>query len=267
MTGVKRGSRRLCGRSAGALLIAFLIAPALAAEERESRSDPEGTPDVASAQSSDEAAPGDAEAGPRKTRPPLPLYVPPSRGRADTRSSGGTRAPVELPTLELVAPRHDGLTTRPDPTLYFFVSTISGMQIDFTLIADEAEEPLVETTLDTPAAPGFQAVSLADLGVELAPATHYMWFVSVVADSESRSGDLVSGAGILRVESSEALVGALAEADADFAAYARHGIWYDAIGDLADALARDPDDTGLRAQHAALLEQGELPEAAAWAAR
>jgi hypothetical protein len=185
----------------------------------------------------------------------LVIYVPTSRGRARTRSGGGTRGVGPSPTISVIAPDHEGLTTQAQPELHWYVSAATGDRIDFTLIDDVSEDPLIEVTLEGPVNKGLQVVRLADLGFSLVPETPYVWFVSLIPDPNRRSRDVTSGAAIRRVESPPKLLSDLETSESDFDAYAENGIWYDGIGVLGQDISRRPGDAQLRAQRAAFYRQ------------
>jgi hypothetical protein len=198
------------------------------------------------------------------------VYIPPSRGRAQTRSGGGTRGMPGLPTLSVIAPDHEAWTTQAQPTVYWYISGATAARVDFTLIEESAVEPLIEITLNGPVKEGLHALRLADFGLSLEPEATYLWFVSLVPDADQHAEDLVSGAAIRRVPTPEELQRVL-ESDrtgsSSYVAYAENGIWYDAINSLSKARSEKPGDAQLQEQHAAFLDQVDLPEAAAYTRR
>ena len=197
----------------------------------------------------------------------VPVYIPPKRGAPVGRIGGGSRRPdIDLPTLYVLAPDHTGLTTKEQPTLYWFVSGPAATWVRITVLDEESVDPLLETGLEAVRVGGIHKLPLADHGVALQPNIEYQWFVSLVADPAKRSKDVVSGGTIRRVEPSAELRNALSDADTNREGfvYAENGIWYDAIEALSRQIERSPGDASLRAQRAALLEQVELMEVAAF---
>lgn len=193
------------------------------------------------------------------------VYKPPLRGAPARRVGGATRGTGDTGlVLQVLAPDQTGLTTRPQPTLYWYASKPSKMAIEVTLIADTAEVPVLARNI-TVAAAGVQAIDLAQHGITLKPDTDYEWFVSAVPDDGQRSKDVTSG-GAIRLVAADPAVLARAAAAGDRAApgvYAEAGLWYDAIAALSRQIDSNPADSALRAQRAALLEQIGLPQAAA----
>lgn len=204
-------------------------------------------------------------------RPPI-VYVPPTRGQARHTAGAGTRgAATGMPRVSVLAPRdHVGLTSSAHPRLYWQLAETTSTRIELTVVDDDAIEPLVEVSLPGPIAAGVHVLDLGALGVELAPAKTYRWFVAVVHDPLRRSRDELAEGAIERI----ALAGgegappppvlvaggpratdALRRASLE---RAREGLWYDALAMLEDALEQDPANAGLQADREALLAQGNL---------
>jgi hypothetical protein len=189
------------------------------------------------------------------------------RGAPASRVGGGTRGTrdAEL-VLCVLAPDHTGLTTLAQPTLYWFVSEPPSAPVEISLLAGDAEKPVLTRTLPASTGAGVHALDLSRLGVTLKPGTEYEWFVSVMHDPAQRSKDVTAGGTIQRVPLEPAI---RAEASAagergSPLVYARAGLWYDAIAGLSRLIDRNPRDEALRSQRAALLEQVNLPAAAAY---
>ncbi len=197
----------------------------------------------------------------------VPVYMPPKRGAPFGRIGGGSRQPgIDLPALYVLVPDHTGLTTKEQPTLYWFVSGPAETRVRITLLDEEGIDPLLETDLEAVRVAGIHELRLADHGVVLQPNVEYRWFVSLVVDPGKRSKDVVSGGTIRWVKPSTELRNALAEASSDREGfvYAENGIWYDAIEALSRQIEQSPENASLRAQRAALLDQVELMEVAAF---
>ena len=193
------------------------------------------------------------------------LYVPPSRGRARHTAAGGTRGAggVEIAVL---APRdHVALTTRAQPTLYWYVSEPIRGRVDVTLIDDVSIDPLLEATVPGPVEAGIHTLDLAEHGLTLKPGRVYTWHVAWVQDADRRSSDLLAEGFIERTVPSRSLARSLEGASDRFAPFALSGIWYDAIAELEQALSVAPGDRRLLLQQVALLRQAELPRVADYA--
>ncbi len=192
-------------------------------------------------------------------------YRPPMRGAPAARIGGGTRG-IGDTTLVLVvlAPDHTGLTTKEQPTLYWYASEPVPARLEVTLINDEDIDPALEEIVATPGKAGIQSIDLAKTSAKLVPGKEYRWFVSVVADPGQRSNDVVASGTIQRIKLSDALKKEIAGADEQSLAgiYAKEGVWYDAIDSLTRMIDKSPDDSGLQQQRTALLEQVGLQDAA-----
>ena len=185
-------------------------------------------------------------------------YQPPMRGAPAARIGGGTRG-VGNKTLELVvlAPDHTGLTTKEQPTLYWYASEPVPAKLEVTLINDESIDPELEEIVATPGKAGIQSIDLAKTGAKLVPGMEYRWFVSVVADPGQRSNDVVASGTIQRINPDDSLKSEIASAGDNMLAgiYAKEGVWYDAIDSLTRMIDKSPNDTSLKQQRTALLEQ------------
>jgi hypothetical protein len=185
-------------------------------------------------------------------------YKPPMRGAPAARIGGGTRG-IGDQTLELVvlAPDHTGLTTKEQPTLYWYVSKPVPSKLEVTLINDDDIDPELEEVVATPGTAGIQSIDLAKTGAKLKPDLEYRWFVSVVADAGQRSNDIVASGTIQRIKPEGTLKDKIAGADdrALVRVYAEEGVWYDTIDTLSRLIEKSPDDAALKQQRAVLLEQ------------
>lgn len=192
-------------------------------------------------------------------------YRPPMRGAPAARIGGGTRGIGES-TLELVvlAPDHTGLTTKEQPTLYWYVSEPVSAQLEVTLINDKNIDPELEQIITIPTNAGIQSFDLSKTKTKLSPDVEYRWFISAIANEGQRSNDVVASGTIQRVVPSKELKSKIASADklSLASAYAEEGIWYDTIDALSRMIDKSPDDSKLKAQRTALLEQVGLQSAA-----
>jgi hypothetical protein len=192
----------------------------------------------------------------------LPVYKPPALGAPARTIGGGTRGTrTAVILLSVLAPDHVGLTTREQPTLYWYLSEPTTKQMEFTLTDDRHPEPLVRGTLPS-AGTDIRRIRLSDYKVRLEPGVRYEWSVALVADTERPSRDTITIGAIERRPAPPTLAADLRETpdNATFL-YAAAGIWYDALDAISEAIATRPNDA-LVAQRAALLEQVGLREVA-----
>jgi hypothetical protein len=193
--------------------------------------------------------------------PRMPIYKPRQksvpRGRVDGRSRGGPRGDV---VLRVLAPDHVGFTVRSQPTLYWYVSKATSLPVEFTLVDTRVIPPVVEAPLSIPMQSGVQKIALKELGKSLEPGVQYMWSVSLIANPESRSGDIMARGTIERIPFDEALMLDLVRpCTRDLVyLYAENGVWYDAVGCVMELLDGAPNDEGLQRLIFSLLDQGRL---------
>jgi hypothetical protein len=163
--------------------------------------------------------------------------------------------------LTVLAPDHSALTVSEQPSLFWFISGSTSLPIEVTLMDVRTTQPVLETRLTPPAAPGVQRIRLADHGVRLEPGVPYRWFVTIVPNSNRRSRDILAGGAIERIEPPEGLTAKLAQASKGETAtlYAEAGVWYDALSAISDQIESAPNDAGLRKQRAMFLVQAGLP--------
>jgi hypothetical protein len=190
-----------------------------------------------------------------------PTYKPPPRGAPSGRVGLGTRSIHPPPQVWALAPDHTGLTTRDQPSLYWYVLKPVASRIEITAFTSQGIKTLLDESVASPVAAGVQRMDLARYGVRLEPGVEYRWSVSLEGDPKQRSNSVA----IEFVAASPALAQRIASTPRTerAAVYAGEGIWYDAIAALGELIEQSPNDAALRMQRAALLEQVGLKEAAA----
>ncbi len=195
----------------------------------------------------------------------MPEYIPPNRGAPRALVGGGSRGTgTGSFTLSLIAPDHVGLTVQRQPSLYWYLSESTRDRIEFTLIDNQAIEPLLEINLGTQIEPGVHHISLTDYGMNLISGKQYYWFVALVPDSDHRSKDTIAGAVIEYIEPPKELTKNLIHTEKVKVphVYAETGIWYDAISSISNLINNSPDNITLRKQRASLIEQVGLQKVA-----
>jgi len=195
-----------------------------------------------------------------------PSYKPPLRGAPSGRVGGGTRGASERESFSLLvlAPDHLGYTVTEQPCLYWYISRATTFSVELTVIERNAVKPLLEKVIPWPSSGGVQGVCLADHGVKLKKNVAYKWFVTLVADAQQRSKDILAGGIVSYVDPSPALSDKLSAAGeaGSAAAYAEEGVWYDAVAAVSRRIAAAPGNAELRRARGALLEQVGLKEIA-----
>lgn len=151
----------------------------------------------------------------------------------------------------VLAPDHVGLSSSPQPKLYWYLDRDSETRIDLTLIDDESPAPLMERSLAPPVARGFHVIDCAALGITLEIGRTYQWFVAFVPEPSRRSHDVIAS-GAIEVTSGGSGGGTSA------VSLARDGLWYDAVEVLHRSLQDDPGDAWTLAALNSLAEQVNL---------
>jgi uncharacterized protein DUF928 len=195
------------------------------------------------------------------------LYKPPAgAGNIPTRVSGGARGGggSDASLLALV-PDHAALTTHAQPSLFWFQSKPAKVKLELTLIEPGKAKPLLALKAEQASKSGIRRIKLASYKVELQPEVPYEWVVAIVPDAANRSMDVIAKGTIKRITPPAGLTKDVENMDPldRAAAYAKAGIWYDALESISNAVDAHPDDASIRAQRASLLKQVGLPEAAA----
>jgi hypothetical protein len=190
----------------------------------------------------------------------LPVYHPPeiSGGILPLRVGGGSRgANGDGIAIEVLVPDHIALTTREQPSLYWYQSKAAKTLCEVTLTQPKKAKPLLVLRSATPTEPGIHSIRLADFKVKLTPNIIYKWSVAVVLDPANRSEDIIANGIIEFVTPSPQVAAQLGEAtDANRAAiYADAGIWYDALDSLSDLIEKNPGNQTLQDQRSQLLTQ------------
>lgn len=203
-----------------------------------------------------------AQSSPQATNPPLaasqvPVYNPPLRGAPTSRIGGASRGPKDSElALIVLAPESTGLTSRAQPTLYWYSSKGLSAPLEFTLNDERLIKPLVELKVSAPR-PGIYALRL---NYTLKPEVEYQWSIAAVTDPNQRASDTIASGTLKRVQLPATLADQLNRAskrELPFL-YAREGFWYDAITTLSEQIDANPTDRDLREQRAALLAQVKL---------
>lgn len=195
----------------------------------------------------------------------IPEYKPHQPIVPRARVFGGTRGQTSSePVLMALVPDHVGYTMEKQPALFWYLSRLTSRPITLTLIDTRSIQPILHVTLSAPAQPGVQTIRLKDYRIALEPNVQYRWFISLILDPDTPSRDMVTG-GVIEHVMTEGDCHLVATASKDAVhCYANAGLWYDALATISDRIAAAPHDPALRKQRAALLQQVDLPDVAAW---
>jgi hypothetical protein len=194
-----------------------------------------------------------------------PHYRPPMPDAPVVRVDGHSRGPDDvILTLTVLAPEHVGLTTKEQPSLFWYQSKAAKTRFELTIMEAKGVEPILEVKLHNPSIDGIQRLRLSDYSARLKPAVEYRWTVAMIVDPDNRSRDVVASGVIRRVEPPTNLKNRLAKSSPAEVAfvYADEGIWYDSLEALSDEIENQPQNKGLHEQRAVFFLQVGLKEAA-----
>ncbi len=126
------------------------------------------------------------------------------------------------------------------------------------------EDPTLEINFEDGIDKGIHALNLADHGIHLDPGIEYEWSVSLMVDPDNRSKDVFTRGLVMYIED-DAMAAPLTSQD-EQSPYdlASQGLWYDALHAISNLVDTNPQMSSYHAQRAALLEQVDLTEAAAF---
>jgi hypothetical protein len=186
------------------------------------------------------------------TYKPLLLDAPQTRVDGSTRGTDG-----ETVILQVLAPEHTGLTLQAQPTLYWYTRTPVATRFEIALIDKDKTKPLLAVEADGKKVTGIQQLDLGDHSISLQPEVSYQWSVTQVIDAGSQSKGVVASGMIERMETGEGLSSRIKMSHGTdlVAVYASEGIWYDALETISSMLEKSPEDQGLVAIRASLLDQ------------
>ena len=193
-------------------------------------------------------------------------FRPQTSGAPSVRVTGGSRGTgTASVTLDVLAPDETGVTTKEQPSLFWFQSKPADAKFELTLLQENKPKPLVQVKIDRSSKAGIQRLKLSDHGVKLTPGIEYQWVVALVTDTENRSSDLVASGVIKRIVPTADLAAKISTAKPSELAqvYAEAGIWYDSLTALSDQIDAHPADNALKESRADLLRQVGLKAAAA----
>lgn len=187
----------------------------------------------------------------------LPLTGAPV-GKPLERTGAGSRSdvpkPLDGPEVFLIAPETTGATTREHPTLYWYLTANTDVDIDFTIAEVDAKlgelaKPVLKKTFDGDHKAGLRSIQLDEKDVALKPGVQYRVTLMIHTSSpKDDSKDPYSSAFIELVPRPKSLADHPEARD-----YADAGIWYDAIDALAKRIEKDPAAEKFRKQLRGLI--------------
>ncbi len=200
----------------------------------------------------------------------LPVYTPPFLGAPDSNRLVGMAVrgiSRDNLLLSVLTPEHTGITSQPQPILYWYLSkpvSRSYQLIEFVLNSEISVVPVLRKSIELPVKSGFHKMSMADHTIYLEPDVEYTWSIALVKNPESRSLDVVSSGSVKYVEGSSELQARIKQSTTDQRpfVYAQSGFWYESISELIEQIEKQPQNKQLPHNLMALLEQAGLQQVA-----
>jgi len=219
-------------------------------------------PQVASAEPPKPLPAKQASSG-KSSKSPKKEETKPKYPEGDTVPGGRTRGEDSIgPAISVFAPNREGLTTQPQPTLYWYQSGPAIMELQICERKSDDATPLFEVRLPKQTA-GIHSINLAERGVALKENVGYRWSVQLQASGETLMGF------IKRVPPAETAkrIEKASTLEQQAKIYKMDGFWYDALKAISLAIAQEPDNAAFHTMRADLLRQEKLKDAAAVAER
>jgi len=166
-----------------------------------------------------------------------------------TRNGGGCSAASssQKAARALLPEGYPGLTIDERPTFFLYVPPTQAKEGNFSL-QDPEQNQIYSTKLSLPATGGVISISLPSTVSALEMGKNYMWFVEINCFGEYDPDNPTIIGGVHRTQVNPTLARAL-EATSTYheraEVYARSGIWYDSLSNLAAALKSQPEDATL----------------------
>jgi hypothetical protein len=158
--------------------------------------------------------------------------------------------------LQVLTPPQTGLTFSAQPTLYWWVSKpIAAYFVFYLAEAESNHQPLLNKTLFLAISePGIQSFSLSQYLISLEKNIEYKWSITLVCDSPNLANRIFTEGRIKYLQPT------FDTTQQNFALYAQHGFWYDALDTVSKLINSHSTNKTFRQARALLLQQGELPE-------
>ena len=191
------------------------------------------------------------------------------KGLPGRRQPAGGRGCDLLSTkpLTILTPTTNlGLTVTANPTFFVYMPRTSATAARFVLVDEENANRVYEKTFAIPTTPGIVSLKLsADNGLpSLKLGKNYHEYISILCESQDRSGDIYVDGWVQRIELLPSLASQLEKASLDkrVALYQKNQLWYDALTTLAQERRLHPRDSVIADEWSTLLRSQGLDEIA-----
>ena len=179
---------------------------------------------------------------------------PPNRGTPRSNEGTGSRGdclhkPSLPPLKSLVGKNHLKLTTSDRPTIWVYVPYTQKEAPYGEFSLQDGDNEIYRTRFQLTAKPGIVGVSLPSTIAPLAVNKSYRWYLDINCSVSASSNDLSTPASLTgmveRVAFSADLAREFKTASKplnQIATYAKYGIWYDAVTELAKLRLQQPEN-------------------------
>lgn len=184
-------------------------------------------------------------------------------GYPDRTEGAGTRGPCDIDgTLVAIVPETGyAETVSEHPTFFWYVPDNQVYGAEFVL-KDEAGNEIYSSTFPVASEAAVISVALPEHAglLPIAANQPYEWIFSLVCDPEDASANIFTSGWFQRVEATAELQNQLAvasEIDRPMV-YAESGLWYDAIGALANLYRAQPNSEEVKSLWTSLLSDDDV---------
>lgn len=210
---------------------------------------------------------------PRKDQP-APTYTVGGgkRGTCNNDRQASEPATEPLPLDPSITPLLRSPLTEPQltvsarPTFLVYVPQTSAKAVEFTLLLkeDNSEKGIYQTSVNLTGTPGILSISLPATAPELEIGKDYEWRVAMACQTgEVNVNDPFAEALIRRIQPDSSLSQIDRAKPLDrVALYAKEGVWFDAVANLAALLKSQPNEPQVASAWKELLQGAGLGEIA-----
>ncbi|WP_055074847.1 DUF928 domain-containing protein [Pseudanabaena sp. 'Roaring Creek'] len=163
---------------------------------------------------------------------------------------------VEYQITPLLPPNQFGLTISSNPRFFAYIPKTNAIAVEFTLENPQGKG-LARKRIDLTTTPSVVNVQFDGLSLEIGK--DYKWLVSLVCETGDPEDHFAEGI-IRRIQPESSMLAKLEKATAidRVYIYAKFGIWYEAIANLANLRLSQPNNAELRSNWLNLLTSSNL---------
>lgn len=167
-----------------------------------------------------------------------------------------TKKSLEQQLTPLLPPNKFGLTVSSNPTFFAYIPKTSAIAVEFTL-ENSLGKGLARKTVTLISTPSIVNVQFEKTPLEVGK--DYKWLISVICETGDPEDTFSEGI-IRRINPDSTLLSKLEKASAieRVSLYAKFGIWYEAIAELANLRLSQPNSPELKTSWLTLLKSTSL---------